>query len=159
MLPARKISAAGFKRPGLIATRYTMEEEFYVGRLQSLFGLDVIVPENSDRDEVHRVIYDELCKGIVNNTSRATYRAIAERLIKNGADCPHSWLYGSWHVAQARRFAGARLFDTTHIHAEAAVELADRKHDCERRQNNHDRDRCPCWNGSCCRALHCSLHF
>ena len=62
--PPTKFAHAGLKRPGLMATAYTMEQDFYVGRLRDKFGFDVIVPDEADRRETHRIIYDELCKGI-----------------------------------------------------------------------------------------------
>ncbi len=84
---AARIKAAGFKRPGLMATAYTMEQDFYKGRLRVKHGLDVIIPNDIDRAETHRVIYDELCKGKVNEASRASFQRIAQRLAGAGADC------------------------------------------------------------------------
>jgi aspartate racemase len=120
---AQKICAAGLKRPGLMATRYTMEEDFYVGRLQSRFGLDVIVPNSSDRTVVHGIIYDELCKGVVTEVSRADYMASAARLVAAGADC---LILGCTEVGMLIKDGDlpVPVFDTTQIHAEAAVELA-----------------------------------
>ena len=82
----QSIRAAGLKRPGLMATRYTMEQEFYVGRLCEKHGLDVVIPEVEARADIHRIIYDELCKGVVSGASRARYVAYAEALVAAGAD-------------------------------------------------------------------------
>merc|ERR1711874_541605 len=83
---AKKIVAAGFSSPGLMATAYTMEQDFYVDRLRTS-GLGVMTPEVEDRNETHRIIYEELCKGIISDRSRLTYESIAQRLKERGADC------------------------------------------------------------------------
>src|SRR5215212_8935319 len=82
---AHAIRAAGLETVGLLATGYTMEQDFYVGRLREMHGLDVIVPEADDRALVHRVIYDELCVGVVRDDSRDEYRRVMERLVERGA--------------------------------------------------------------------------
>ncbi|MBI5565934.1 MAG: aspartate/glutamate racemase family protein, partial [Chloroflexi bacterium] len=82
---AGQVKAAGLTCIGLLGTRFTMEEEFYVGRLVHQYGLDVIVPEPIERDEVHRVIYDELCLGITRAESKARYVEIIAQLIARGA--------------------------------------------------------------------------
>ncbi|MBP1853476.1 aspartate/glutamate racemase family protein [Rhizobium halophytocola] len=83
---AHAIKAAGLQRPLLLATRYTMEHGFYTDRMKAL-GLDPIVPEEQDRICVHDVIFDELCAGRVNGSSRAAYLAIIEKAKAAGADC------------------------------------------------------------------------
>jgi aspartate racemase len=120
---AEAVKARGFKKVGLLGTRFTMEEDFYVGRLRRRHGLDVIIPEAPEREDVHRVIYDELCLGEINLASRARYRAIIERLAANGAEgiilgCTEIGL-----LVQAED-SPAPLFDTTQVHALAAVEYA-----------------------------------
>lgn len=120
---AQRITAAGLKRPGLIATRYTMEQEFYVGRLRDRFGLDVQVPSAAAREAVHTIIYDELCKGIVSDESRRRYVGIAEELIAQGAD---GLILGCTEVGMLLDASNVRapVFDTTLIHADTALDLA-----------------------------------
>jgi aspartate racemase len=117
---AEQVKAAGLKRVGLLGTRFTMEEDFYVGRLVQRYGLDVIVPEAAERDEVHRVIYDELCLGITRAESKARYAAIIEQLITRGAQ---GIILGCTEIGLLIQQADSRapLFDTTRLHAEAAA--------------------------------------
>lgn len=117
------VRRAGFRRPGLMATRFTMEEDFYVGRLTRAHGLDVVVPEAEDRTETHRIIYDELCKGEILEASREAYRGIADRLVKRGADC---LILGCTEVGLLldQSNAPAPVFDTTLIHAAEAFDVA-----------------------------------
>lgn len=119
---AAAITAAGLRRPGLMATAYTMEQDFYTGALQAA-GLDPVIPEAADRAETHRVIYDELCLGITRAASRAAYEAIARRLIDRGAD---SLILGCTEVGMllSQDNVAAPVFDTTQIHADAALEAA-----------------------------------
>jgi aspartate racemase len=120
---AEKVKAAGLKRPGLMATAYTMEQDFYVGRLRARHGLDVVVPGPTDRAETHRIIYDELCKGRVAESSRTAYEAIAARLVGEGADC---LILGCTEVGMLLNETNVSVpvFDTTLIHADAAVDFA-----------------------------------
>jgi aspartate racemase len=120
---ADRIKAKGLRRPALMATAYTMEQDFYVGRLRAAHGLDVVVPNDTDRAETHRIIYDELCKGEVKDTSRASYERIASRLIASGAD---SLILGCTEVGMLlnQKNVAVPVFDTAQIHAEAAVEFA-----------------------------------
>ncbi|MBL3567932.1 aspartate racemase [Rhodovulum sulfidophilum] len=119
---AHQISAAGLKRPGLMATAYTMEQSFYTDRLRAA-GLDPMLPGPEDRAETHRIIYDELCVGMVREESRQSYVEIAGRLAKRGADCV---ILGCTEVGLLLNAANAPLpvFDTTEIHCAAALELA-----------------------------------
>ncbi|MEJ2432943.1 MAG: aspartate/glutamate racemase family protein [Pseudolabrys sp.] len=119
----QRIRAAGNKRPGLLATRFTMEQGFYVDRLRKRFGLDSVVPDEADRAETHRIIYDELCKGIVRAPSRHAYVDIAGRLAARGADC---LILGCTEVGMLLNETNVSVpvFDTAQIHADAAVELA-----------------------------------
>jgi aspartate racemase len=120
---AARIVAAGWKRPGLIATAFTMEQAFYTGRLRGRFGLEPIVPEAKDRADVHRIIYDELCKNVVLDSSQTLFESVASRLVANGADCiilgctEVTLLLGEGNVS-------VPVFDTTAIHAAAAVDFA-----------------------------------
>lgn len=84
---ASAILGSGFRKPGLMATAFTMEQNFYTDRLIAQ-GLSPTVPEADDRAETHRIIYDELCRDIVREESRSMYELIARRLIDQGCDCP-----------------------------------------------------------------------
>ncbi len=120
---AAAIRAAGLGRVGLLGTRFTMEEDFYVGRLASRAGVKVLVPDSPDQAIVNQVIYDELCLGHVVDESRAEYLRIIDALIRGGAEgivlgCTEiMMLIGGLSV-------GVPLFDTTTLHAEAAVDFA-----------------------------------
>jgi aspartate racemase len=120
---ADAVRAADMKRVGLLATAYTMEQDFYVGRLRDAHGLDVLVPEPEDRALVHRVIYDELCQGVVLDASRDAYRRVMASLADRGAE---GILLGCTEIDLLVGPADATvpLFDTTRLHARRAVELA-----------------------------------
>ncbi|MCL4268719.1 MAG: aspartate/glutamate racemase family protein [Anaerolineales bacterium] len=120
---AEKIVAAGMKRIGLLGTRFTMEHDFYKGRLIHNFGLDVIVPEKEDRDLVHRVIYEELVQGKIVDASREEYKRIMEWLIAQGVE---GIILGCTEIELLVKQTDSRvpLFPTTYIHAVAAVEKA-----------------------------------
>jgi len=119
---ATDIRAAGLTRIGLLGTRYTMEQDFYVGRLQAQ-ALEVLVPEPDEREIVHRVIYEELCQGRIDTDSRAQFRAIIASLIRRGAQAV---ILGCTEIGLLVDSTDSRvpLFDTTRIHALAAVEWA-----------------------------------
>jgi aspartate racemase len=114
--------AAGVTTLGLLGTRFTMEKDFYLRRLEER-GLTAIVPAASDRDAVHRIIYDELVRGIVRDESRAEYRAVIQRLIDRGAG---GIVYGCTEIMMlvGPEDASVPTFDTTELHALAAVERA-----------------------------------
>ena len=116
---ADAIRAAGFKRPGLMATAFTMEESFYTDRLDSA-GLEAIIPEADDRRETHRIIYEELCQGLVTGESEKAYVEIAERLVGRGADC---LILGCTEIGKLLNANNVTVpvFDTTQIHCEAAI--------------------------------------
>ena len=120
---AEKIVAAGMKKIGLLGTRFTMEHDFYKGRLMQNFGLDVLVPDKADRDIVHRVIYEELVQGKIVDASRAEYKRIMESLIAQGAQ---GIILGCTEIELLvkQEDSSVPLFPTTHIHAVAAVEFA-----------------------------------
>jgi aspartate racemase len=120
---AAKIREAGKKKPAIMATRFTMEQDFYTGRLREKFGLEAITPDEADRASVHQIIYDELCVGRVCETSRAAFVNVAERLKAKGADC---LVLGCTEVGMLLNEANSPLpiFDTTLIHADAAVDFA-----------------------------------
>ena len=83
---AEKIIAAGMQKIALLGTRFTMEEDFYKGRLVNAFGLEVLVPNNAEMDVIHRVIYQELCLGKIDNNSRQKYLDVINRLKGEGAE-------------------------------------------------------------------------
>ena len=120
---AARIKAAGYKRVGLLGTAFTMEQDFYKGRLADLHGLDVIVPDTADRATVHRIIYDELVQGKVEAASRAAYRAVIGRLVAAGAE---AIILGCTEIMLlvGPEDSPVPLYDTTGLHAAAAVELA-----------------------------------
>jgi len=120
---ADAVRAHGFRTVGLLATGYTMEQDFYVGRLRDVHALDVIVPGPEDRRIVHSVIYDELCVGVVSDASRAEYRRIMRELSDGGAE---AILLGCTEIDLLVGPADSPVpvFDTTRLHAERAVEIA-----------------------------------
>jgi aspartate racemase len=119
---ADAVRAAGLARVGLLATGYTMEQDFYVGRMRS-HGLDVLVPDAGDRRIVHDVIYDELCRGIVRDESREEYRRIMAALAARGAQ---GVLLGCTEIdlLVGAEDSPVPVFDTTRLHAERAVSLS-----------------------------------
>jgi aspartate racemase len=120
---AAAIEAENLKRPLLLATRYTMEQEFYITRLRDKFGLDPIIPDADDRTVIHDIIFDELCQGIVREESRARYLGAIARGKANGADsvilgCTEiGLLVGPEHI-------DLPVFDSTLLHADAAIEFS-----------------------------------
>jgi aspartate racemase len=120
---ADQVRAAGLHTVGLLGTAYTMEQDFYVGRLRDRHGLTVLVPGDADRRTVHQVIYEELCLGIVNDQARQQYRRIMRDLADNGAE---GILLGCTEIdlLVGPDDAPVPLFDTTSLHARRAVQLA-----------------------------------
>lgn len=119
---ARAALDAGVGTVGLLGTAFTMEQDFYRERLES-HGLTVLVPEAEDRAVVHRVIYDELVQGVVSDASRELYRAVMARLVSRGVE---GVVLGCTEI---ELLVGAddttvRVFPTTRLHVEAAVEWA-----------------------------------
>lgn len=117
------VCAAGLAKVGLLGTAFTMEQDFYKHRLARRFGLDVLVPAADDRAEVHRVIYDELVAGVVREESRTVYRQVIARLVAQGAEAVVLGCTEIMLLVSAEDSA-VPLFDTTALHARAAVELA-----------------------------------
>jgi aspartate racemase len=117
------IRSAGLKRIGLLGTGFTMEQPFYRQRLVEKFGLDVLVPDAAGRRTVHDIIYSELVKGIVRDESRAAYRKVIAKLIEDGAE---GIILGCTEIMLLVGAADSSvpLFDTTTIHAEAALSRA-----------------------------------
>ncbi|HZW02296.1 MAG TPA: amino acid racemase [Anaerolineaceae bacterium] len=119
---ARAVQAAGMTRVGLLGTRFTMEQDFYRQRLEAQ-GLEVLIPERAGREDIHRVIYEELCLGITQERSRARYRQVIADLVQAGAE---GVILGCTEIGLLVGEADSPvpLFDTTRIHAEAAVDWA-----------------------------------
>ena len=120
---AAAIQAAGLQRVGLLGTRFTMEQPFYRQRLEDRHGIQVLVPDEPDRAEVHRVIYEELCRGVVSEASRQAYRKVISRLVARGAQAV---ILGCTEIGLLVRADDAEvpLFDTCVLHAQAAAERA-----------------------------------
>jgi aspartate racemase len=120
---AERIRAAGLRRIGLLGTRYTMEQDFYKGRLVDRFGLDVLVPDAAGREVVHRVIYDELVRGVINSASKAAYVEVMLDLAARGAE---GIILGCTEITLlvGPEDTSVPVFDTTAIHAVAALESA-----------------------------------
>jgi aspartate racemase len=120
---AEAVRAAGCRRPLLLATRYTMEDAFYVGRLRDRHGIAALTPDAPGRDTVHRIIYEELCRGIVTEASRRELLAVIGRARATGADgvilgCTELGLIlNQTQVAEP-------VFDTTRLHAGAAIDFS-----------------------------------
>lgn len=120
---AAQIRAANIQRVGLLGTRFTMEEPFYAGRLHNQWGLDVIVPNQAERTIVHDIIYTELVMGEVQESSRQRYCEIIQHLVAAGAE---GIILGCTEIMLLVRqeHSPVPVFDTTRIHAEAAVRFA-----------------------------------
>ncbi|QOG05505.1 aspartate/glutamate racemase family protein [Aureimonas sp. OT7] len=119
----QRIAGAGYNKVGLLGTAFTMEQDFYKGRLADRFGLDVIVPDAEDRATVHRIIYEELVAGIVDDGSRSAYRAVIARLVEAGAQ---AIILGCTEIMLlvGPDDSSVPVFDTTAIHVDALVEAA-----------------------------------
>jgi len=119
---ARRMRAQGVKTIGLLGTRFTMEHDFYSGRLEES-GFVVLTPDAAQRADVHRIIYDELCLGTVEDTSRERYRGIMADLVRRGAE---GIILGCTEICLLVGAADTNVpvFDTTRIHAEDAADWA-----------------------------------
>lgn len=120
---AAAIRTRGLSKVALLATRFTMEEDFYRGRLSGMHGLDVLVPNAEDRETIHRVIYEELCAGRAEAASRTRYLAVIERLLGQGAE---GVILGCTEIGLLIKpeDLSVPVFDTARIHAIAAVDRA-----------------------------------
>jgi aspartate racemase len=120
---ADAVKARGFGKVGLLGTRFTMEKDFYKGRLQKKHGLEVLVPEEKDRELVHAILYDELCLGKISDTSKQIFQKIIAKLKDGGAQ---GIILGCTEIPLLVKQEDYKipLFDTTTLHAEAAVEFA-----------------------------------
>ncbi|EJL23513.1 aspartate racemase [Caulobacter sp. AP07] len=120
---AEAIRAAGLSRVGLLGTAFTMEQDFYRGRLERRFGLEVLIPGPEDRAAAHGIIYRELVTGQVLDASRDVYRAVIQRLVARGAQ---GVILGCTEIMLliGQEDSPVPIFDTTTLHATAAVERA-----------------------------------
>jgi aspartate racemase len=120
---AAAIKKRNLDRIGLLATAYTMEQDFYRGRLEADHGLEVLVPDSAGRKLVHDIIYDELCRGVIRPDSKARYKEIVADLLASGAQ---GVILGCTEVSLLIQEGDipAPVFDTTLLHAQAAVDLA-----------------------------------
>lgn len=120
---ANKLVIDGIKKVGLLGTRFTMEQDFYKSRLVDKFGIEVVVPAENDRAVVHNIIYDELCRGVINSDSRDEYLKIVKSLHEQGAEAV---ILGCTEIALLIQQVHTEvpLYDTTEIHAAQAVQLA-----------------------------------
>ncbi|MFV3128823.1 aspartate/glutamate racemase family protein [Niveispirillum sp. KHB5.9] len=119
---AQAIRAAGLSRVALLATRFTMEQDFYRDRLAAA-GLSVLIPEAAERAEIHRIIYEELCRGLVRDDSRVLYAGIIRGLRDKGAQAV---ILGCTEITMLVRpqDMDLPLFDTTGLHAAAIADWA-----------------------------------
>lgn len=120
---AEQLLSDGVTKVGLLGTRFTMEQDFYKRRLVDKFGIEVLVPNEDDRDVIHSVIYEELCQGVVNAESRERYLDVVDRLASQGAQAV---ILGCTEIALLinQSHTNVPLYDTTKIHADYAVKWA-----------------------------------
>ncbi|MGO4348355.1 aspartate/glutamate racemase family protein [Paenibacillus sp. MCAF9] len=120
---ANEIIKDGIKKVALLGTAFTMEQPFYKGRLSEKFGIDVIIPNESERKMIHDIIYEELCLGIINEQSRESYVKIINRLSEQGAE---AIILGCTEITLliSQDICSVPLYDTARIHAECAVDFA-----------------------------------
>jgi aspartate racemase len=120
---AEKIREANFKKVGLLGTRFTMEEDFYKGRLIGRYGFEVVIPDEKGRQIVHDIIYKELCLGVIKPSSKGQFCEIIKNLVKDGAE---GIILGCTEIPLLIKQEDVKvpLFDTTRIHAESAVKYA-----------------------------------
>lgn len=118
-----KIVQKGIKKIGLLGTKFTMEGDFYKKVLKEKFDIDVVIPDEIDREMVHEVIYEELCKGIINEASKEKYKKVIENLALKGAE---GIVLGCTEIPLLIKQEDVNIpvFDTTTIHAVSAVEFA-----------------------------------
>jgi aspartate racemase len=119
----RAVRAAGLRKVGLLGTRFTMDEDFITQPLRDAYGLTVLLPEDTERDAVHEIIFKELCLGVIREESRKRYLDIIDELARQGAE---GMILGCTEIELLIRPGDTpvRLFPTTRLHALAAVEFA-----------------------------------
>jgi aspartate racemase len=120
---AEKVRSRGVRRAGLLGTKFTMEQDFYKERLRKKHNLDILIPGDEERESIHRILYSELCLGEIKDASKAAFKKIIDSLVSKGAE---GIILGCTEIpllVQQEDY-DIDLFDTTAIHAEAAVEYA-----------------------------------
>ena len=120
---AERVIEQGLRKPGLLGTKFTMEEDFYKRRLKEKYNINVIIPSDTDRAIIDSVIYNELCLGIIRQSSKEKFKEIIKKLISNGAD---GLILGCTEIPLliSQEDVEIPLFDTTAIHSKAAVAFA-----------------------------------
>jgi len=120
---AEEIKSKRLKKVGLLGTKYTMAQDFYRGRLQTKYGLDVIIPEESDMKIVDKIIFDELVLGEIKESSHQKFKAIIDKFVDEGSE---GVILGCTELPLIikQKDSSVPLFDTTRIHALAAAKLA-----------------------------------
>ena len=120
---AAKLQEDGIRKVGLLGTRFTMEQDFYKSRLTDKFGIEVLAPDSESRERVHKVIYEQLCLGIIEEDSRNEYLSIIAQLAAGGAQAV---ILGCTEIALLvqQEHTTVPLYDTTRIHADEAVKYA-----------------------------------
>ncbi len=118
-----KVIEKGMKKIGLIGTKFTIEGDFYKKVLKDKFNIDVVIPDEADRQIIHEVIFEELCKGIINETSKEKYKDIINNLVLKGVE---GVILGCTEIPLLikQKDVSIPIFDTTKIHAISAVEFA-----------------------------------
>lgn len=120
---AAAIQAQGYKKIGLLGTKFTMEQDFYKGRLQEKHHIDVVIPNEQDRNQIHDILYNELCLGDIKELSRKFFHDVVADLVQQGAE---GIILGCTEIPliMNQQEYDIPLFDTTELHSRAAVEFA-----------------------------------
>ena len=120
---AGAVKANGQSRVGLLGTKFTMEQDFYKGRLKEIHGIDVLIPEDKERQVIHDILYNELCLGEIKELSKGKFQSIIQNLVKRGAQ---GVILGCTEIPLIVRQEDYEipLYDTTALHAKAAVDFA-----------------------------------
>jgi len=120
---AGAVKANGQSRVGLLGTKFTMEQDFYKGRLQEIHGIDVLIPEDKERQVIHDILYNELCLGEIKELSKGKFQSIIQNLVKRGAQ---GVILGCTEIPLivSQEDYEIPLYDTTSLHARAAVDFA-----------------------------------
>jgi aspartate racemase len=120
---AGAVKADGQSRVGLLGTKFTMEQDFYKGRLQKIHGIDVLIPEDKERQVIHDILYNELCLGEIKELSKGKFQSIIQNLVERGAQ---GVILGCTEIPLivSQEDYEIPLYDTTSLHAKAAVDFA-----------------------------------
>jgi aspartate racemase len=120
---AEAVKANGQSRVGLLGTKFTMEQDFYKGRLQEIHGIDVLIPEDKERQVIHDILYNELCLGEIKELSKGKFQSIIQNLVERGAQ---GVILGCTEIPLivSQEDYEIPLYDTTALHARAAVDFA-----------------------------------